>query len=225
MSSPLEPILKYKMSKIEAKAFKVSLLWEAITQKEYPDYKHVELRKNGDPRKSLLFKYCFKLVQETKGLLEDKEYKDYITAQLHVYKALAEQTARIDPIILVGKKAWKRWRFWKYRYDRQKMILETPSLIIKACPTNIIKELEQTRKFLFKKFNGPPEQAEFQTAKNDLLVALASGQISPYYAILSPFMTRLTVEKWPLNLEVYRPSITHDIKEIFKIEFNYEFIN
>ena len=223
MPSPLEPILIYKMTNAEAKAFKLSLLWEALAEKEYPNYKHVCLRKTGDPRKSLLFKYCFKLAQETKGLLEDKEYKNYITAQLHVYKSLVEQYARIDPIILVGKKAWKRWKFWKYRYERHKLLLETPGMIIKACPMNIINELKLTQKFLFKKFEGPPEIEEFKKAKDDMLVALVMSQISPYYALLSPLMACLEVEKWPIDLEVYRPSITSDIEKIFKIEFNYEF--
>jgi hypothetical protein len=223
MTSPLEPIMTYQMTNLEAKAFKLSLLWEALTQKEFPEYSHTKLRKSGDPRKSILFKYCYKLLKETKGLLEEKEYKNYITSQLHVYKSMVEQYARIDPIILCGPKAWKRWKYWSYLYKKQQMIIETQDVEIKAIPSNVIREIKATRKFLFDKFDGVPTFEALVENVSDFHVWIGTGRISPYYVILSPYVSRLEIQIFPIELGIYRQSITPEIEKIFKIEFNYEF--
>ena len=108
----LEAILHYQMPPLEAKAYKLALLWQDATAKEYPEYNHIRLRKKGDPRKSLLFKYCYKLARETQGLIPDEQYPLYILAQLHILKHIATDNlhARIGPEILCGEKAWWRWK-------------------------------------------------------------------------------------------------------------------
>ena len=223
MPDPLEQIMKYKMTVLEAKAYKLALLWESLTKEVFPEYSHVGLRKTGDPRKSILFRYCLKLARETKGLIEDKDYGLYIRAQLNCYKALPEQVARIDPIILNGPKAWKRWKWYKYLIDRQHLIQETTEAIVKACPLKVKGDLEKTRNYLFTFFKGVPTVEELEKIKAKLMTWLALGRISPYYAILSPFMAALKIEKYPIDLTIPKQSITPEIEAFFKIEFHYEY--
>lgn len=217
----LEPIIRYKMTDLEAKAFKISLLWEKLSAKEFPNYSHVKLRKNGDPRKSILFRHCYKLVQETKDLIVDADYPKYITAQLHVYKGLPTQRALIDPIILTGEKAWRRWNFWKYIYKRKELIPE--DVVITACPNHVILQLKKTRDFLFNQFLGIPDESQYKSSRNKLINWLMQDKISPYYAVLSPFFKRLGIETIPVDLAVYEKSITPEIETYFKAEFNYEY--
>jgi hypothetical protein len=224
MPDRLEPIMKYHMSVIEAKAFKLALQWEDHVQEIFPEYSHSGLRKTGDPRKSILFRYCLKLAKETKGLIADQDYGRYIKAQLYCYKNLPEQVARIDPIILTGPKAWKRWLWYKYITDKERLIQDTPDATVKACPLNIKNELKKTREYLFAYFKGVPAVEEMQVTKEKLLVWIATGRISPYYVILSPFIAKLSIEKYPIELAIHKKSITPEIETFFKIEFHYEFI-
>jgi len=223
MPHPLELIMKYKMTVLEAKAYKLALQWEALSQEIFPNYSHTRLRKTGDPRKSILFRYCLKLANETKGLVDDADYGRYIKAQLFCYKGLPEQVARIDPIILTGKKAWSRWMWYKYITEKERLIQDTPEANVRACPIQIRTELEKTRQYLFAWFKGVPTLEGFKANKNKILVWLATGRISPYYAILSPFMDKLGIEKYPIELSIHKKSITPEIETFFKIEYNYEF--
>src|SRR5579885_1638384 len=89
MEYNLDPIFEYNMNAEETLAYKLGLLWMAISDKLMPDYKYAtRYPKKGDPRKSSLFKYCWKLSRETKGLIDVKDYKLYIAAQIHMLMAI-----------------------------------------------------------------------------------------------------------------------------------------
>jgi len=62
----LELIIKYKMNDMESKAYKIALIWQEECRKEIPNEQYIRLKKNSDPRKSILFKHCYKLAKETK---------------------------------------------------------------------------------------------------------------------------------------------------------------
>ena len=114
----LEAIDKYNMDEMEANACRLAVMWLDQSRKTFPDYRHSKMRK-GDPRKSLIFKICYKLARESNGIIEKNEYSLYIRAQLDVLKYVNEGnlTPLIDAGCLVGEKAWRRWRLWKKRYD------------------------------------------------------------------------------------------------------------
>ena len=114
----LELITEYKMDKAEAKAWKVSILYLQLAQKYFPDYKHYTVGKK-DPRKSILFRHCYKLVRERDEQLEDHEYRLYIAAQMQIMKNIDFGTggqALVNPNCLVGTKAWNRWLLWKKKF-------------------------------------------------------------------------------------------------------------
>ena len=232
MNNPLEPILKYELNELEAKSYKLCLLWDAVIQKELPNYHTTRLKKTGDPRKCTLFKYCYKLATETNGLIEDKEYKLYITAQVQVLKSITQDKmhALIEPHCLVGDKAWRRWEMWKNQFDKLKNEKSQKLVSIDSTPTNIRAYLTQTKAFLIEKFGDLPTWEQFALAYKQLLVVNWGriGKLSPYYILLSPFVKKATGGRlntaFRVNFEVYRSSITNEVEVYMQEMFPNEFI-
>lgn len=213
----LELILKYKMTDLEAKAFKICLMWQDLCKKEFPNERCLKVSKSKDPRKTTLFKYAYKLIRETKGLLtSDKEYYIYILAQLQMLKLMKEGEihALIEPQILVGDKAWKRWKIWKIKYDKKlNEIKNSTEMGLVTSERQIKIELKRTLEFLSKKDYSSITKEEFERWAS-------SKKISPYYVILSPFAKKFITK---FDYELYRPSITPKIEEFFRKEFSHEF--
>jgi len=226
----LDAIIEYDMSELEAKAYKVNLLWLDKSRKMFPDYRHATMKK-GDPRKSLIFKICYKLVRETQGVLADDEYHLYVRAQLDVLRHInsARSTPLIDPNCLVGEKAWKRWKLWKRRYDAlsqrpvDKEIQESPQAILKA-----LEGIERTKEFFVKAFAGDLSFQKFQEAhlNKNIFRWINLQKISPYYLAISPFIQNILTpedrEKMNFDVKVYLPCINHVVKNKFKELFPLE---
>jgi len=215
-----DAIAKYNMTDIEIKAYKITMLWLDRSRKLFPDYRHSTMKK-GDPRKSLVFKICFKLVRETQGVLEDQEYPLYVRAQLEVLKYV--NADRVDPLIdpncLVGEKAWKRWKLWKKKYD---------SLSKSSAPvaTNIgiakaIDGLEKTKEFLVKTFSSDLSFNRFQESylNNNIFRWINLNKISPYYIAISPYIKKLFNEndykKINFDTQVYMTCIDQSVIDKF----------
>lgn len=192
MEYNLDPIFEFNMNPDETLAYKLGLLWMAISHKMFPDDKHVTgFPKKGDPRKSSLFKYCYKLMRETKGLIEVKDYKLYIAAQLHMLKAIEIGNTHplIGPWCLVGEKAWVRWKMWKRKYDNigKSKTLEEVGLD-KSNFEEVKKELDKTKKFM-EKFSILTE-SDFQLKAKEVERNISLGTISGFYAALSPWVAK-----------------------------------
>lgn len=217
--NPLELILKYNMTELEAKAFKICLIWQHLCKKEFPNERYLKLSKTKDPRKTTLFKYSYKLIKETKGLLDDdKEYYIYILAQLQILKLLKEGEIHplIEPQILVGDKAWKRWKIWKRKYDKKlKQVKDYTDLGLVTSERQIKIELLKTLEYL-KKIN----YTNINIPKSDFERMVDNKKISPYYVILSPYAKKIITE---FDYDLYKPSITPEIEDFFKREFEHEF--
>lgn len=226
----LEPILTYEMDETQAKAYKLALIWMTLAEQEFPNNSIMRLRRKGDPRKSTLFKYCYKLIQETKGLIEDADYKLYILAQLHIFKAFKVDGAYIDPHILVGRKAWRRWLVWQNRFNK-KMTHSHATINEFDFATNAVQitsELDKTKQFFIKKFgNMPTEEQITRGLESKILIDwIALDKVSPYYALLSPYFKRALSEAavdFPLDLEVYRKYVSLEIEKYFEQTFPLEF--
>lgn len=193
MEYNLDPIFEYNMSDEEIFAYKLGLLWMAISNKLFPDYKYASgFPKKGDPRKSSLFKYCYKLTRETKGLIDVKDYKLYIAAQLYILRAIEIGNAHplIGPSCLVGKKAWVRWKIWKRKYDNigKSKTLEDVGLN-KTNFEEVKKELDKTKKFMDNKFGILTEEV-FQLKAKEIERNISLGTISGFYAALSPWVAK-----------------------------------
>jgi len=215
----LSPIINLKMSDLEAKAYKVALLWMGISHEVFPDYAHTKgFPKTGDPRKSMLFKYCYKLIRETQGLVPDNEYSQYIRAQLDILRAIriGDCHPYIGPQILVGDRAWIRWKVWK---KKLKAITENSTLedvgLDKTDEEKVVKELVATKKYLEGKFTSGYQEPQVMMAKTEIARWVALEKVSPFYVILSPWTQRHCDFKNVFDEELYRSSITPNIRAKF----------
>lgn len=225
----LADILKYEMDEDEARAFKLCLLWEKLAEKEFPNYACAKLRHTGDPRKSYLFRHCYKLGRETKGLLEQKEYRLYIWAQLHTFSTLSDQYARIDPQILHGVKAWKRWRRWKAEYDRQMALNRNTLDATTETRAAVRGSLVKTKSFLAQRFESQPTAEGIHDVVKDrtMLRWLTFNKVTPYYVLLSPWIAQAIGDQSPeeafgFDWSNKKANITDDVKSDFAEIFGYE---
>lgn len=222
----LEPIINYKMDPTESKAYKLSLIWQEECQKEIPNENFIKLKRKSDPRKSILFKYCYKLSKEMKGILSDKDLHLYVRAQIQTLKWInnGEIHALIGPHCLVGDKAWKRWKIWKKKYDK---ISNSPSNVndisIKATESKIKAELLSSLKFIQK--NKLNNFCILKNKKEEINRWIKTGELSCFYVVLSPWIKEIfnNYDLIDFDYVYYRCCITPNIESFFKEIFSKEF--
>lgn len=226
----LDAIAEYGMDQIESAAYKLCILWIEKSRKFFPDYDHTKLRR-GDPRKSLMFKVCYKLVRETQGILEEDDYPLYVRAQLDILKNIStgsDEHPLIEPNCLVGEKAWKRWKLWKKKYDS---VIKQKGFNIKvtASSQKVLDAFEKTQEFIFKTLGPEPTSEKFREIiiNKNLFRWINLGKISPYYLCLSPYVKQFVSEedmkKISFDLEIYRACLNDELIALFKEKFKYEF--
>ena len=223
--SRLEEIVEYRMTEEQAKAFKLALVWEQLCRKEFPDLPHVRLRKKGDPRKSVLFRHCYGLVKDMKGVLKDEDLHLYLRSQLQVLKAVG--CVRVEPAVLRGEKAWRRWKFWKRRYDKEMNTKQTAEEVGVSAPLHAVKrEIASTRAFLERKFGGRyARRPVFDAVWQGIMTRwLNYANVSPYYIVLSSWVGealegRDIEEVFLFDTGVYWRSITEEVRKAFREAF------
>lgn len=227
MSQKKSVIEKYELKSDEIAAFNLAKIWIELCNSYFPDYQHTRL-KSGDPRKSLIFKICYKLQRETKEILEEKDYNLYVRAQLEVLKfqSIKNKLVLIEPMCLVGEKAWKRWKLWQSRY-KQKLKAPSVNNSLKYNQLGVIKAINgisKTKLFIEKSIGKTPTLKEYEDLKSSLLLWVNFGNISPYYVTLSPYMKKLFDAKDFKNfdIKVYSECITFEVEKLFKKLFYYE---
>jgi len=226
----LDAIACYGMDKIESAAYKLCIIWIEKSRKFFPEYDHTKLRR-GDPRKSLMFKICYKLVRETQGILNEEDYPLYVRAQLDILKNISlgsDKHPLIEPNCLVGEKAWKRWKLWKKKYDS--VVSEKGfTKKITASSQKVLDALEKTQEFIFKTLGPEPSLDKFQESvvNKNLYRWINLGKISPYYLCLSPYFQKIVpkedMKKINFDLEIYRACLNDELIVLFKEKFSYEF--
>lgn len=222
----LEPIIRYRMDATESKAYKIALMWEDECRREIPGEQYARIKSGSDPRKSLLFKYCFKLARETKGIVSDPDLQLYIRSQIQILKSINDGTvhALIEPHCLVGDKAWKRWKLWKYRYD--KTLRRPPGsdqMSIRATEGKIKADLASTLEFLRGK--GISTFSEMEARRDDLRRWCNMGEVSCFYLVMSPWARRLFGDLSALEFDhvYHRASVTPAVEQHFRETFAHEF--
>lgn len=222
----LEPIIRYKMDAMESKAYKIALLWEDECRRELPGESYVRLKTNSDPRKSLLFKYCFKMAKELSGIIRDQEISLYIRSQIQILKSISDGKihALVDPQCLVGDKAWKRWKMWKYRHDKcLKSPPKSDHMPITISDGKAKAEIAATLEFIERM--GCDEFDTFRSKKDNFKRWVKNGEISCFYIIMSPWVEMLFGKDSDFEFDIlyYRASTTPSIEEFFRSKFSHEF--
>ena len=226
----LETILDYNLNQIEAKATKILYIYIESVKKIFPNF-HMRTPR-GDPRKTYLFKVCYKLVNETLGKISDPDYPLYVIAQLDIIRRNTEKynrDAHISPICLVGEKAWRRWCVWKKIYDKKINTRQETAQEAGLNPHSyetVIAKLKQDKEFLVNKEVFSNEKLEQAVEGRAMLRWIATKQLSPYFALLSLVLNNwlkehnLTIDSvFALDFEFYRPGITPEVKDFFNAEF------
>lgn len=227
--------IKYKMDALETEACRVCWLWIDGLKKYFPEGRKVGMNivpncffDKKDPRKTLLFKYCYKFVRESQNILTEEEIPLYIKAQFDILRHLDRSniSVEISPNCLVGEKAWKRWKLWKYKYDA---ITAKPSEIPEAVGPGAIKAIngfDKTKEFIVSKFGKTPSFEQYQEKYEDIINWIKFGKISPYYIVVSPYIEKLVqsndLKNLNIDVNIYKPCITSEVIERFKEIFPYE---
>lgn len=215
-------VSKYKMDETEKTSYKISFIWYEKSRKYFPNLNQGRIKK-GDPRKSWIFKICYKLVRETAGLLDPENYELYVRAQLEILYLLSKKNfVTVDASILVGEKAWRRWRIWKSRYDTVMNKPSEVSFVVSPGRAKAIKGLQDTYDFFKNRLNKIPNLQDLKNfhASNDLFLWVNFGKVSPYYLALSPYcnniMTKENFNRLKFDPEIYKPCIDGEVVQKFK---------
>lgn len=190
--------LRYNMTEEETQAYQLAVFWTQKVRDYFPDIRHEGNRLcQGDPRKCLLFRHCIKLIRETRGLIEPKDYRHYIVAQLYVFKKNSEdgETCLVSPNMLTGKPAWRRWKLFESALKKVKtqQAGANPTggeevVSIEKVEFDLKKSQEYLRKYIPE---VTPQFLADRHKKGDIGRWLRGGFIRPYFVALSPTLKAL----------------------------------
>lgn len=226
-------IFDWDMTSEEAEVYKIAVLYEKTFKKVYGDEADgATRRKNslpmrGDPRKSSLFRNCWRMRRETKGLLEPSEYQTYVTGNVTVMKVM---NGRITPSVICGDKAWLRYKIWKRKMDAKKDEVAAEHEPSAAVNPKLIQQIDRTKKFLFEKCGGDPsiEKMKVFVESGMFKFWVASGKVSTIYVVLSPYVSRLCdldglAKDCSFSRAVFEELCVGPIRRYFSEEFSHEF--
>lgn len=233
-----DAIFEWNMSQPEIEAYKLAVLYEKEFLKQFSeivegeavkDFRRNTLPKRGDPRKSDLFRHCWKLRRETRGLLTPEQYENYVKANLLILKI---NKSYVAPNSICGDKAWVRWKVWERWYNQKlhekNSVVPQPS--VSTTDPKIIREIDRTKKFLFEKCDGSPTSEKIKSFLENGFFKfwIASGKVSTYYAVLSPYLApflKKLSEECSFDVSLFNEKVTSEVRDYFKYEFNHEFSN
>ena len=227
----LDAIFQWNMTVPEAETYKIALTWESELDKHAPEHmkspewhRRNHISKHGDPRKSFLFKQCWKLRRETKGLLKEEEIRLYISANLTILKA---HNAYMEINTMCGEQAWFRWKIWKRLYDKKMAQINNNPPPLPA-DSKLIRELARTKRFIFERCDGEPTKDKIHTFIQEgfFKVWILQTKISMYYVILSPFVKDF-LDKLSkdciFDVTLFQEKLNQEIIDYFNFEFQHEF--
>jgi hypothetical protein len=233
----LEAIFEWNMNKDEAFVYKIACIYEreflnmfsgGKSDFDGQTFRRNTIPKKSDPRKSNLFRYCWKLCRETRGLLKSDEYQPYIFANLTIIKM---NKGHVEPTCICGDKAWARWKLHG-RWVREKMAERAATAPVPSGSSDnkVCMQLDKTKKFLFEKCDGNPtfEKIEEFLDNGFFKLWVATGKVSTYYCVLSPFMSQSVdalAETCSFDPTLVRQRITDGVENYFKEEFKHEYAN
>jgi hypothetical protein len=230
-----DAIFQWNMSNDEIEVYKLAVCYVKEYKKLFSECVDGQaIRRNSlplrsDPRKSNVFKHCWKLRRETRGLLESTEYKNYIIGNLTILKI---QKGYVGPNAICGDKAWVRYKVWKRQYDAKMAEVSAiaPPPSVSTTSPKIIQQIDRTKKFLYERCEGEPTATKVKDfiASGIFRFWVMTGKVSQFYVVLSPFVAVATdvskfAEQCSFSPALIREKCTQEVQNYFKHEFTHEF--
>jgi hypothetical protein len=137
----------------------------------------------------------------------------------------------VEPNTICGDRAWIRWRVYERWYENKKAEINAtlPPPDISSASPQVIREIDKTKKFLYEKCEGKPTLEKYQKFFDDGFFKfwIMTGKISKYYAVWSPFVSKICDVKafcnsCDVDITLFREKTTQDVKEYLAYEFTYE---
>ena len=197
---------KFKLDPTEAKAWKVAILYLNTLEKVFPAYEKAKNVYSGDPRKTNLWKYCFKLVRERGEEIGQFEWEQYIRAQLDIIKINQGDDGYVTPGCLVGDAAWGRWVVFKKSMNAVAMQPSAEQVGIVVDLEKVRKSLKESREFLLKRLKVVSKEVILKAHGERVLFRWAAqGFISPYFISLCDLIpkTEEIFEKFSIDVKKY----------------------
>lgn len=214
----------YDLSERETIAYKCCLCYLKYKIQFFPNSPKNSIPK-GDPRKTELFRYCWKMLDEIEHEVQRSEIPLFVYAQLFILKS--NENCHVYPNCLVGEKAKNRWLLYNKQYKKTK-IIEKPKTALDI--EKVKQELQNTFKFLNVKFKPLRKQDILDAYRNRLFHKwLALKQVSPYYLWLSPHIQlslngKELSEIFSTGLNLYKEvKDNQEIQQFFTQIFTYEY--
>ncbi len=115
--------MQFKFTPTEDSAYRLCCVWHELKTRIFPDYMHSRTPKLTSLKKSIIFKTMLKLIKE-REFKTIEEYVAFIKAQLLIFKKVQKDGAivLIEPVILTGEPAARRWFIWKKLVQRANAI-------------------------------------------------------------------------------------------------------
>lgn len=192
---------KYKINDSqEINALYIYYYWNFYFNKLFPNIIEKKFSPNKDPRKSAVFKYCYKLQRETNGILKKDEYKDYVYCQLKflkMYKDKTNNAVLVSPNILNLDRGWKKWKYFKYLLSKNNQSVSVKSKYVNN--DNLKISLINDKNYLIKKI-GKINKRNISQNINNILFWHKLGDISVYFLAICDLIDKKMINK---DLSVY----------------------
>lgn len=233
-------IFEYNMTNDEIEAFKLAVLYEKeyrrifLAAEDAADRRNFvkknSLPRSKDPRKCGLFKQCWKMRRETRGLLQGDEYKLFITGNLTLAKVSPKMTI-IEPTVICGDNAWIRYKIWKRKYDQKmaEVACTAPPPSVSTTNPKIIHAIDKTKKFLFERCDGQPTFDKIKAFIDSGIFKfwVMTGKVSQFYVVLSPFVSKACnmeelATQCNFSPALMREKCTQEVKDYFNHEYTHE---
>ena len=229
-----EAIFQWNMTQDEATVYKIACLYDREFRRIFPrGVEHNSFKRNtislrGDPRKSYLFRHCWKLRRETRGLLEAHQFRQYIVANLTI---IMLNDGSVEPNAICGEKAWTRWKFYERMYKKKEAAraCEAPPPDVSTVSPKVIKEIDLTKKFLFERCDGEFTEEKLKGFLDNGIMRFwtLTGKISKYYLVLSPLIRKhCDIEEFSdqcsFDPTLFREKISDEVKAYFDHEYRHE---
>lgn len=218
----------FGMTEDERRAYYYSLLYLKLAREMFPGWRHGNVRR-GDPRKSELFRYAWRFLDETAGKLDPKDREAFVRAQLTIFKAHdnPEAPPLVSPNCLVGPKAWNRWLVWQ----RERAKDANAAKLTEARPVapETVAALRATRDFFVSRGIDTAEKVRAALDSGEIGRWVRVGRVSGCYVILSPVVDRwlggrAASDVFGAGVTAWHPRVDDHARDLFRRGFPHEFL-